>query len=73
MGGARAVEHLRLIAVELQMAPIRNAVHIPGEQYFPVAFGQAQASDMFAAQTEKAQGMISQLLWWARALKNARG
>ena len=28
VGGARAVEQLRLHAVELQMAPIRNAVHI---------------------------------------------
>ena len=28
VGGARAVEHLRLIAVELQAVPLRNAVHI---------------------------------------------
>ena len=28
VGGARAVEQLRLIAVELQMAPTRAAVHI---------------------------------------------
>ena len=30
VGGARAVEQLRLNAIELQMAPIRAAVHIPG-------------------------------------------
>jgi len=29
-GGARAIEQLRMNAVELQMAPIRAAVHIPG-------------------------------------------
>ena len=29
VGGARAVEHLRGVAIELQMAPIRNAIHIP--------------------------------------------
>ena len=28
VGGARAIEQLRLNAIELQMAPIRNAVHI---------------------------------------------
>lgn len=73
VGGARAIEQLRLVAVELQMAPIRNAIHIPGEQYFPVVFGKTKASELFALQTEKAEAMIAQLLWWAHALKNARG
>lgn len=73
VGGARAIEQLRLVAIELQMAPIRNAVHIPGEQYFPVAFGKAEAKDLFASQSEKAQAMASQLIWWTRALKAARG
>ena len=72
VGGARAIEHLRLVAVELQMAPIRNAVHIPGEQYFPALFGKTEVSDLFALQTEKADGMITQLMWWTQALKNAR-
>ncbi|MBI2120694.1 MAG: NAD(P)H-dependent oxidoreductase [Parcubacteria group bacterium] len=72
VGGARAVEQLRQTAIELQMAPIRNAVHIPGEQYFPVLFGKAAASDLFASQSEKANGLITQLLWWAKALKTAR-
>lgn len=72
VGGARAVEQLRLNAIELQMAPIRSAVHIPGEQYFPVVFGKTKASELFALQSDKAEAMITQLLWWARALKNAR-
>src|ERR1700724_4195057 len=33
VGGARAVEHLRLVAVELQMAPVRNTVHIAGRDF----------------------------------------
>jgi len=73
VGGSRAVEHLRQNVIELQMAPIRNSVHIPGEQYFPVVFGKTQASDLFALQADKAEAMITQLLWWTRALKNARG
>jgi len=72
VGGARAIEQLRMNAVELQMAPIRAAVHIPGEQYFPVLFGKAEAKDLFASQSEKAETMITQLLWWTRALKKAR-
>lgn len=74
VGGARAVEQLRLVAIELQMAPIRSAVHIPGEHYFPVLFGKADAGELFASLTEKhAKPMITQLLWWGRALKAARG
>jgi NAD(P)H-dependent FMN reductase len=72
VGGARAIEQLRLVAVELQMAPIRNSVHIPGEQYFPVVFGKADPSQLFSSMSEKAEAMITQLLWWTRALKNAR-
>lgn len=72
VGGARAVEQLRLNAIELQMAPIRNAVHIPGDQYFPVLFGQASAADLFAKLQKPAEAMIAQLLWWTKALKEAR-
>lgn len=72
VGGARAVEHLRLVSIELQMAPIRNAVHIPGEQYFPALFGKTDVQDLFAHMQKPADGMIDQLMWWAKALKNAR-
>ena len=72
VGGARAVEQLRLNAIELQMAPIREAVHIPGEAYFPVLFGKVDAAAMLAGMTEKADKIIPQLLWWAKALKAAR-
>ncbi len=72
VGGARAVEQLRLNAIELQMAPIRNAVHIPGEHYFPVLFGKAKAADLFATMTDQAEALITQLLWWSRATKVAR-
>jgi NAD(P)H-dependent FMN reductase len=72
VGGARAIEQLRLNAIELQMAPIRNSVHIPSEQYFPVLFGKMEAKELFTLQSDKAEAMITQLLWWTRALKNAR-
>ncbi len=72
VGGARAVEQLRLNAIELQMAPIRNSVHIPGEQYFQVLFGKMDVKDLFVSVAKQSEDMIIQLLWWTRALKNAR-
>ena len=35
-GAARAVEHLRSMAIELQMVPVRNAVHFLGPDFFKV-------------------------------------
>lgn len=71
-GGSRAIEHLRQIIAELQMTPVRNAVHIPGHQYFPVLMGQADAGDLFASFEEDANALTTQLLWWAKALKDVR-
>lgn len=73
VGGARAIEQLRLVAIELQMAPIREAVHIPGDKFFPVLFGKADAAELFVQMEKQAEKMIAQLLWWAKALKQARG
>ena len=36
VGGARSVEHLRMSAIELQMAPVRIAVHIPWQSYLAI-------------------------------------
>lgn len=72
VGGARAVEQLRLNAIELQMAPIREAVHIPGDQYFGALFGSGDFSSIFESLSPKVNSMAKQLLWWARALKNAK-
>jgi len=32
-GGARSVEQLRQVVIELQMVPIRSAIHIPVDVY----------------------------------------
>ncbi|MDB4978099.1 MAG: NADPH-dependent reductase [Candidatus Peribacteria bacterium] len=73
VGGARAVEHLRQISVELEMAPIRNAVHIPGNILFPIIMGQAQwTAETEAGLMDNAHKMLTQLVWWGNALKAAR-
>ena len=71
VGGARAIEQLRLHAVDLQMNPIRNGVHIVWADYAQIASGDKKLSD-FAHLNDAADGMLKQFGWWARALKTAR-
>ena len=72
VGGARAVEQLRLNAIELQMAPIRQAVHIP--QHWTLLDEKGNPKEgALESFTKSAEAMLAQLIWWAKALKNARG
>lgn len=74
VAGARAVEHLRNIAVELQMASVRNAVHIPGNVLFPIIMGKAEwNAEVEAHYKDNADGMLKQLVAWGNALKTMRG
>ncbi|OGZ08226.1 MAG: FMN reductase [Candidatus Lloydbacteria bacterium RIFCSPHIGHO2_02_FULL_50_13] len=71
VGGARAVEQLRLVSVELQMAPMRSAVHIPAPWTLLDEKGNLKegALDQFA---QGADNLLTQLVWWADALRAAR-
>lgn len=71
VGAARAIEQLRLNAVELQMAPIRNAVHI-GMVEFMGILQQGKTFDDYPHLAQSAGGLLDDLAWWAGALKNAR-
>ena len=71
VGAARAVEQLRTIAIELQMAPIRTAVHIQGADFMG-AWQQGAALEDMAHLQPGAQAMLDELSWWAGALKTAR-
>ncbi len=70
VGGARAVEHLRLISIELMMAPVRQGVHIPAN----IVFGGPDAwNDEAKAGLQKAADtMLSQVMTWGKALKSVR-
>lgn len=70
VGGGRAVEQLRLVAIELQMAPVRTAVHIPWMSTVAVREGKLEEFNNFHG---AATGMLKQVTWYARALKAARG
>ena len=67
-GGTRAVEQLRLVAIELQMAPIREAIVIP---FARSAFND-QGQPNSPALNDRANALLNQLTWWANALKKAR-
>ncbi len=71
VGGARAIEQLRLNAIELQMAPIRAAVHIQIPAYLAVLKEGKKLSD-FDVLNQNAKDMLEQLAWWTTALKTAR-
>ncbi|TJZ91041.1 NAD(P)H-dependent oxidoreductase [Paracoccus gahaiensis] len=73
VGGARAVEQLRLIAVELQMVPLRNAVHIGGGDFMKVS-PLGEDAPMSAIEDHlkgSVKGMLGELTFWARLLKDA--
>jgi NAD(P)H-dependent FMN reductase len=72
VGGARAIEQLRQVAVEFEMAPLRHAVHILPEVL--VAARQAVEGDLssFAVLEPKLELAIDDLLWWAETLAAGR-
>ncbi len=76
VGGTRAMEHLRNIAVELQMVPTRNAVHLGMSDFFrvhPGFGGSGNMADVEAHLLPAASASLDDLVWWANATKAARG
>lgn len=72
VGGARAIEQLRLVVTELEMMPARHAVHILGAQVLPIMKGEAPALEVLSALDERLTIAVTDLLWWTRALNAAR-
>lgn len=74
VGAARALEHLRGIGVELQMVPLRNAVHIGGGDFMTVSpLGKnAPMSEIEDHLKGSLGAMLEELTWWTKATKAAR-
>ena len=68
VGGARAVEQLRQVLVELRMAPLGDAVHIQN-LWGKVKEGSFHGDESDLKQLNRA---VDQLVWWTDALKTAR-
>lgn len=71
VGAARSVEHLRMVAVELQMAPVRFAVHVGMVEFLGI-WQQGKSFDDFPHLEQSAAAMLDDMAWWTHALKGAR-
>lgn len=74
VGAARAIEHLRAIAVELQMVSTHAAVHIGGSDFFTVfpAVGNQPIKTIEQNLLPSATTALDELVWWAKATMAAR-
>ena len=71
--GARTVEQFRLVVAELQMAPVRSAVHLPREVYMAVKDQEVPVSpELFAPAEGAKNALLDDLIWWGNVLKRAR-
>lgn len=71
VGGARAIEQLRGIAIELQMAPIRAEVNIAMEPFLGI-LTQGKSLDDYDYLVRSRGVLFDQIVWWGHALKAAR-
>jgi len=70
-GGARAVEHLRHILAEMQVATIKHTVHIGMiEMLGMLREGKTMAD--FPYLVEPAGKMLDEITWWAKTLRAGR-
>jgi NAD(P)H-dependent FMN reductase len=74
MGAARAIEHLRLIGIEMYMVSTHAAVHIGGSDFFTVfpAAGNQPIETIEQNLLPAARTALDELVWWANATMAAR-
>ncbi len=73
VGGARAIEQLRQVAVEFEMAPLRWAVHILPDVLIPLR--QTEDPDdlsLLAPLDPRLDMLADDMVWWMHALAAAR-
>jgi NAD(P)H-dependent FMN reductase len=68
-GASRAIEHLRGIAVELQMVSTRTAVHIGGGDFMAVhpLGSNKPIEEIEASLLPAAKNALDELVWWSKA------
>ena len=71
VGAARAIETLRGVVVELQMAPIRHEVNIAMEPFLGILQKGRSLND-YDYLVQSRDAMFDHLVWWGEALKAAR-
>jgi NAD(P)H-dependent FMN reductase len=71
-GGARAIEQLRQVADELDMASVRPTVNILGKFIMDIRGGNENVTEVFAPLEPRLEALLADLHWWALALATAR-
>ncbi len=71
VGGARAIEQLRGVAIELQMAPIKAEVNVGMEPFLGI-LQQGKTLDDYPHLTASRTTVFDEIVWWGNALKAAR-
>jgi NAD(P)H-dependent FMN reductase len=73
VGGARAVEQLRQVAVEFEMAPLRWAVHILPDVLLPLLRDEDPDDLAVLAPLDPRLNVLADdMAWWMHALATAR-
>lgn len=67
-GGTRSVQQLRQVAIELQLIPIRNGIHVP--MYWTKLDDKGVLQ--MDSYNENAEGLLNQLISWTKSLKAIR-
>jgi NAD(P)H-dependent FMN reductase len=71
VGAARAIEDLRGVVIELQMAPIKQEVNIAMEPYLGIVQSGRTLND-YQYLVQSRDVTFDHLVWWGEALKAAR-
>jgi NAD(P)H-dependent FMN reductase len=71
VGAARAIEQLRLIAIELKLVPVQPAVHICRTEFVAIRQG-GRSFDEFPFLGQSAELLLDEMIWWATLLRKAR-
>ena len=72
VGAARAVEHLRLIAVNFGMVPVRGAVTIGGADFVRASQG-TQIAELGDHLNAPCKELLDDMAFWGAAAKAAKG
>ena len=71
LGGARAIEQMRGVVIELQMAPLKYEVNISLEPFLGV-LQEGKTLDDYPYLAQARAALFDDLVWWGLALKSAR-
>jgi NAD(P)H-dependent FMN reductase len=71
VGGARAIEQLRGVAIELYMAPIKPEVNIAMEPFLGI-LKQGKTLNDYEYLVQSRSALFDELVWWGGTLKRGR-